>query len=149
LNVEFTQGDFVMALTKKQLKVIKEWINNGGDEVEISLKYGISYKQWVKWLNNKSFSDEIDGRIELARRRSQFLIAKYVPLATAKLVQLCNSDNNETSRKACLDILELEAGLKKASQTPTDESVEPEPVIDPATASKLLAALAKDNSHQQ
>jgi hypothetical protein len=137
-----------MALTKKQLKIIDEWFKNGGDEIEISMKYGISYKQWVKWLGNKYFSDEVAGRLELAKRRSQILLARYIPLAAAKLVQLCNSENNETSRKACLDILALETGLKQVSDTLKSEAPEPAPTIDPATASKLLAALAETEAPQ-
>ena len=134
-----------MALTKKQLKAIDEWFKNGGDEIEVSMKYGISYKQWVRWLNNKSFSEEITGRIELAKRRSQILMAKYIPLAAAKLVQLCNSENNETSRRACLDILALETGLKQVSDSCENQTTEPAPNIDAQTASKILAALAEDN----
>lgn len=132
-----------MVLSKKHLKIIEEWINNGGDEVEISMKYGISYKQWVKWLSDKSFSDEINGRIEMAKRRSQLLMAKYLPLATAKLIELCNSDNNEISRKACLNIVELEADLKRVNNNSTQlEPDEPEGHIEPETASKILAILA-------
>ena len=138
-----------MALTQKQLKIIEEWLNNGGDEVEISMKYGISYKQWIRWLSNKYFSEEINGRIEMAKCRSQILLAKYLPLATAKLVQLCNSDNQETSRRACLDILALEKGLKQVSEAATEAADEPEPTIDAATASKILAALAGEKAPQE
>jgi hypothetical protein len=138
-----------MALTKKQLEIIDELFKNGGDETEISMKYGISYKQWVKWLGNKHFSEEVAGRIELAKCRSQILMAKYIPLAAAKLVQLCNSENNETGRRACLDILALETGPKQVSDTSTNQSPEPAANIDAATASKLLAALAEENLPQE
>lgn len=133
-----------MALTKKQLKIIDELFENGGDETEILIKYGASHKQWLRWLNNKDFSDEITGRIALARRRGRIFLAKYIPLAAAKLVQLCGSENQETSRRACLDILALETGLKQIIENHS----EPEPTIDPTTASKLLAVLAETENQQ-
>ncbi len=140
-------------LTKKQLKIIDEWVKSGGDEIEISTKYGISYRQWVKWLNNKSFSREIAGRIELARRRSQLLMAKYIPLAAAKLVELCGSDKEETRRKACLDVLAYKdepvcspncspdslSGRTHRSAPDADKEKTP---LDTKTATKILAALA-------
>jgi hypothetical protein len=132
-----------MALSEKQFKVINDLFEAGGDESAVRQKHNISYRLWHKWLNDKNFTDGIARRLESSKRSSQILLAQYNSLAAAKLVQLCGSNNAETSRKACMDILELEAGLKQVSQTSTNEPVEPERAIDPVTASKLLAALAE------
>lgn len=133
-----------MALTEKQIKAIDDLFDSGGDEAAVLQKHNISHKLWQKWLADKNFSDGVASRLESSKRAGQILLAKYISLAAAKLVQLCDSKNQETSRKACLDILALETGLKQASETAKDTSVEPEPTtIDAATASKLLAALAE------
>ncbi len=136
-----------MALTKKQIKVIDDLFESGGDETAVLQKHKISHKLWHKWLSAKDFSDEIAGRLESSKRQSQILLAKYIPLAAAKLVQLCDSESQETARKAALDILALQTGIKQT--VPTDSSVEPARVLDPATASKLLKVLAEENSPQE
>jgi hypothetical protein len=136
-----------MALTEKQLKAIDDLFESGGDEAGVLQKHNISRKLWQKWLADESFSKAISERIESAKRQSQIILSKYIPLATARLVQLCDSENQETSRKAALDILSLQTGqLSKTDDAPTPESA---PTIDPATASKILAALAEENLPQE
>ncbi|MBU1260447.1 MAG: hypothetical protein KJ757_02395 [Planctomycetes bacterium] len=130
-----------MSLTKEQLQIIDELFESGGDESTVLQKHNISFKTWQQQLADKDFADEIAARMESSKRQGQIILSKYVPFAAAKLVQLCESENQETSRKAVLDILNLQTGLK------TNEPVLPEiPALDPATASKLLAALAEENS---
>jgi hypothetical protein len=129
-----------MALTEKQIKVIEDLFESGGDEAGVLQKHKISHKLWQKWLADKNFSDGITSRFESAKRASQILLAKYIPLAAAKLVQLCDSKNQETSRKACLDILTLRPGGR---ETPDSEQQELIPAIEPGTASKILAVLAE------
>ena len=135
-----------MAMTEKQIKVIEDLFESGGDEAGVLQKHNISHKLWQKWLSCKDFSDGIKSRFESSKRASQILLAKYIPLAAAKLVQLCDSKNQETSRKACLDILTLRPGNAE-----TADSDEPEliPTIEPGTASKILAVLANTKNHQE
>src|SRR4030042_3317944 len=129
------------ALTKKQLTVIDDLFETGGDESAIRQKHKIPQKLWSKWLADKDFADEIAAQMESSKRHSQIILSKYVPFAAAKLVQLCESENQETSRKAVLDILNLHNGRK------TQDTLQPElPTLDAQTASKLLAALAEENS---
>lgn len=130
-----------MSLTKEQLQIIDELFESGGDESTVLQKHNISFKTWQQQLADKDFADEFAARMESSKRQGQIILSKYVPFAAAKLVQLCESENQETSRKAVLDILNLQTGPKN------NEPVLPEiPALDPATASKLLAALAEENS---
>jgi hypothetical protein len=133
-------------LTPKQLEVIDDLFESGGDETAVLQKHNIPRKDWQQWLADKDFADEIAARLQSSKRQSQIILSKYVSIAATKLVQLCGSENQETSRKACLDILSLQTGAKPITE---QDHPEPPPVIDPATASKLLAVLAEENSPQQ
>jgi hypothetical protein len=129
-----------MALTKKNIKIIDEWVRNEVDESELIEKYRISYKKLSKLLNYKQTKEEIEGRVEAAKKRSQLLLSKYLPLAMAKLIEQCNSENSETSRKACMDILAIPHG-KETSEKPEEKTKEPK--LDYETATKVWAVLAE------
>ncbi len=134
-------------LTSKQLEVIDDLFESGGDETATLKKHNISRKDWQQWLADKDFTDKIAARLEASKRQSRIILSKYIPLAAAKLVQLCDSENHQTALKACLDILSLQTGAGQDSETAG--SVEPAPTIDPATASKILTALAQDKPSPQ
>ncbi len=127
-----------MSLTKEQLQIIDELFESGGDESAVLQKHNISYSDWQQKLADKDFADELAARLESSKRHSQIILSKYAPFAAAKLVQLCESENQETSRKAVLDILNLYTGLK--NQNPVLPQI---PALDPDTASKILAVLAE------
>ena len=129
-----------MALTKKQLDVIDDWFENGGNETAVLRKYNITHKKWKKWILDKAFNAAVAEKVESVQRQSQILIAQYVPMAAAKLIQLCDSDKGETSRKACLDILAMRTDDNKQS---ADADEEEKPMLDDETAAKILAVLAE------
>ena len=87
-----------------------------------------------------------EHRVERAVQRTRLIIARYAPLAASKLVQLTESENQETARKACLDIISMispdnrnpQAGLG-AKCSDSDAS----PQLSDEAVSILLAALAK------
>ncbi|MEN6384432.1 MAG: hypothetical protein ABFD79_04475 [Phycisphaerales bacterium] len=135
-----------MANSRNQLKMIKKWIKNEGDDTKLPKRFKICHTKWGKLLNTKKIRDEIEGRIEVAKKRSQLLMVKYLPLATAKLIELCNSENNETSRKACVDILTVHKDNK-----PIEIIKEPEPKLDfdNETASKVWAIIAESRSRKK
>ena len=92
-----------------------------------------------------------DERIAGAYRQSELILARYAPLAAAKLVELTESDNQETRRKACLDIISLqdkkqnEQDKKRPSKIEQNASeTTDQPDLSPETASRLLAALAEE-----
>ena len=136
-------------LTKRQLDVIDQLFKGELDEQAILDKYKVSHNLYKRWLANKNFADELDRRIESSLRQSALLIARYAPLAAAKLVQLTDSENPETARKACLDIISFQANRESRGKRDDGRAAEgdSDPVqgfaLPPETASRLLSALAE------
>jgi hypothetical protein len=133
-------------LSKKQLAVIDDFFSGELDEQVILDKHKIRRSVYNRWLAGGLFLSEFDRRIISAHRQSAALIAKYAPLAVAKLVQLTDSEKGETARKACVDIISLPALLdkriKQPGESPKDESQTIQQITE-QKASRLLAALAQ------
>ncbi len=133
-------------LSKKQLAVIDDLFSGELDEQVVLQKHKVNRNVYNRWLANELFASEFDHRIMSAHRQSAVLIAKYAPLAAAKLVQLTESDKEETARKACMDIISLPALLDKKIVQPgelqTTETQLPQQLTEQA-AGRLLAALAQ------
>ena len=135
-----------MALTTRQLKVIDSLFKMGGDEKAVMKKHRISHRVWHKWVSDKDFVEGITSKLKSYKMASQILLAKYNSLAAARLVQLCESKNQETSRKACLDIITLEENSKQKKQKTSELPAKPRTKINNKTASKILAVLAEDKN---
>lgn len=121
-------------------------------------KYNISRTVFNKWLTDERFVEQFNERIASNFRQSQLIIARYAPLAAAKLVQLTESDKEETARKACLDIISMPSSGFGVAVTPAvtvkhTASPEAEPkyptVLSEQTASRLLAALAEEQADEE
>jgi hypothetical protein len=132
----------VKQLTKKQLSVVDDLFAGELDEQQILEKHRINKRVYDKWLAEANFAGEFDRRIKSAHRRGELIIARFANVAAAKLVELTNSENQETSRKACLDVINY---LRQKAQADSDEQPEAEklPDLPPELASRLLAALAQ------
>lgn len=129
-------------LSKRQLAVIDELFAGGMDEAEVLQRYKVSTRLYREWLADQLFADELKFRIESAKRAGELIIARYTPVAAAKLVGLIDSKKDETVRRACLDI--MSAGRQTdAATTDSAPSNENRPDLPPALASKLLAVLAE------
>ena len=135
----------MVSLSKKQLAVIDD-LFAGEDEQEVLDKNKVSRGIYYKWQNAEEFSAEFDRRLIALNRRSELIIARYAALAAAKLVELTESESQETARKACLDIISLprDAGKKAEALAQKQKEVnEEQGQLPTETASKLLAALAE------
>jgi hypothetical protein len=129
-------------LTPRQSAVIEDLFEGGMDESGVLAKHKVSIRIYRRWLSDGPFADELRFRIESARRAGELIIARYSPVAAAKLVGLIDSDKDETVRRACLDI--LSAGRQTdAATTDSAPSNEYQPDLPPALASKLLEVLAR------
>ena len=131
-------------LGKRQLAVITDIFENALTEADALAKNHVTKWLYKKWLDNPSFTAELDARFDDALRRSKFLIAHCLPLAVQRLVQLIMSEKDETARKACLDLISLklsDAGLQN-SKNPQQQK-EDEEELSPEMASKILAVLAE------
>jgi hypothetical protein len=147
-------------LSKRQLAVIEDLFAGELDEQAILDKYNVGKRLYNKWLSDDRFIRQFNEHISRAYRQSQLIIARYAPLAAAKLVQLTACEKEETARKACLDILSLPTGVGKNLVINSDNAVsgpryclgQEDPAdsrLSPQTASRLLAALADEQNAQE
>ncbi|MHC4259614.1 MAG: hypothetical protein ACYSTF_04285 [Planctomycetota bacterium] len=134
-------------LSEKQLAVIDGLVAGELDEQAILEKYEVGRQTFNDWLSDKAFSDELDRRIEWFTRRSELQLARNRSTAVNNLVKLTKTENGETARKACLDIITMPSIAAKqpdqAGPCQTD-STQTQPTLSQKTASKLLAVLAEE-----
>ncbi len=135
----------VKPLTKKQREVIDDLFTAELEEQQIFEKHRINKRVYDKWLAEDNFADEFDRRVKSAHRRGELIIARFANVAAAKLVQLTESENQETSRKACLDVINY---LRQKAEPNPEEQPEAEklPDLPPELASRLLAAMAESKA---
>lgn len=134
-------------LTKKQLVVIEDLFAGELDEQQILEKHKVNRRLYDKWLADENFTVEFERRLKLAHRQSELIIARYATVAAAKLVQLTESENQETARKACLDIINY---LRPNTEPRPDEQPDAEQAseLSPELASRLLASLASNKEQE-
>lgn len=133
-------------LNKRQMAVIEDLFDAAADEAEVLAKHGVSRYLYRRWLQSEAFCDELNFRIESAKRQSRLIIACYGPVAAAKLIELVASDKAETSRKACLEIIALQTGLQMTTAAESATTEADTPKLSAETTSRLLAALAVEDS---
>ncbi len=134
-------------LSKRQLRLIDELFEAGLDEASVLSRNGISTRLFRRWLGDGAFSAELQFRIDSAQRQSRLIIARYAPVAAAKLVALTESQGQETARKACLDIISLPFASDESKEKPDSEPAsadQPAEELSPQLAGRLLAALANE-----
>ena len=132
-------------LSKKQLLVIDDLLSGQFDEQAVLDRHKLSRNVYNKWLGDNIFTDEFNQQVAWLNRQSEALIARYASLAAAKLVQLTESESQETARKACLDIISLPRQGAKREQWPDkgeDANTSQGQQLSPEAASILLSALA-------
>jgi hypothetical protein len=143
-------------LTKRQLVVIEDLFSGELDEQAVLDKYKISRNLYNKWQSDDNFAEQFDRRIAGAYRQSVALIARYAPLAAAKLIQLTESDKAETARKACLDIISMpiltsNRKTHPSSDEPSLAGTQPQSAetqqLTEQTAGRLLAVLAEEKDY--
>ncbi|MHC4061999.1 MAG: hypothetical protein ACYSUC_07570 [Planctomycetota bacterium] len=135
-------------LTKRQLAVIEDMFAGGADEQAVLDKHKVSRNLLSRWLAEDILAEELDRRLQWLNLQSELIIARYKSLAAARLVQLTESEKEETARKACLDIISLPKLADKRPERPTEVPLAPnqqqEQMLSPETCSRLLAMLAEE-----
>lgn len=131
----------VKMITKKQREVIEDLLAGEASEQQVLEKHKVSQRLYEKWQTDEFFLRAFDARLQRQRRQSEMIIARYATVAAAKLVELTESQNPETARKACLDIINL---LRPNAELKSPDPAEAEQPADlpPELAGKLLEALA-------
>jgi hypothetical protein len=140
----------VKKLSRKQLAVLDDLFIGELDEQAVLDKHDVSRNQYYKWLTDDYFAQQFDLRIAASYRQSAGLLAKYATLAAVKLVHLTDSENQETARKACLDVISMQ-GIARKETKDEGRTAQDAPrttgEISPETASKILDVLARENQH--
>jgi hypothetical protein len=142
----FRMAKNTKSITKRQIAVIEDLFAGQIDEQEVLARHKVDRRLYDKWLADEKFVGEFERRLKSAYRQSEMIIARYATFAAAKLVALTESENQETARKACLDIIGLLRGGEPSSQNQdADNSANQSAELSPELASRLLAALATSN----
>jgi hypothetical protein len=128
---------------RKQSAVIEDLFSSPLSEKRILEKHNINRETLDKWMSGKEFSKEFADIIKRLRCRTTILIAKYSSEAVKRLIELTESEKQETARKACLDILGLQAEQASTEKNDTEENPRPKIKLSPEKASKLLKLLAE------
>ena len=139
-------------LSQRQLTVLDDLFNSDLDEQAVLDKHKVRRSTYDRWLEDKLFAERFQQYVNGLKRRSELLMAKYSCLAAVKLVQLTESKNQETARKACLDIISPPALAAKKTEQPTEPQSSPDKQAEqlpPQTASRLLAVLAEVKEREQ
>jgi hypothetical protein len=137
-----------LSLTKRQSAVLDDMLAGELDEQDILEKHRVRQKTFNRWLGEDAFMAELNRRLQWLNLQSELVITRYKTLAAAKLVQLTDSKNAETARRACLDIINLQ---NRSDNPPKQMSDEPKVSGPPEchelsaeTCSRLLTVLAEE-----
>ena len=138
-------------LSQRQLAVIEDLFAGELDEQAVLEKHRVNPRLYKKWQADDAFIEQFERHIAVAYRQSAAMIARYAPVAAAKLVQLTQCDKEETARKACLDIISMQTPL---SATPRPKAADPDvpeqsPTLSERAASKILALLAEEETQEK
>lgn len=149
-------------LSKRQIAVMDDLFSGQLDEPAVLDKHKVSRRLYDKWQGCENFAAQYGRRIAVLNLQSERIIARYTGLAAAKLVELTESENPETARKTCMDIISLassqsakyELAAKEAEQAERTETIDadskmPPKPLPPHIAAKLLAALADDDGQEE
>ena len=149
-----------------QLAVMDDLFAGRLDEQAILDKHNVKRDVYSRWCASDGWREEFNRRIGQLSRAGELIIARYVALAAAKLVALTESENQETARKACLDIISMlntRREQRTADSPSTALRVNGQPfdgstgspqamlrvngqssALSPALAGRLLAVLAEE-----
>ena len=133
------------SLTRRQLGVLDELFAGEGNDQDILKKYKVGQKLFSKWLTEPAFIEQFEKHIGAARRRSALHLARGALKAAARLVELSEKGEGETTRKACLDIISGcdSSPAADGGRETRHDAPEPGGNLAPELASRLLAALAE------
>ena len=135
-------------LTKRQSAVLDDMLVGELDEQAILQRHNVRQKAFNRWLGQDAFMAELNRRLQWLNLQSELIITRYKTLAAAKLVQLTDSENQETARKACLDIINLPNRPDNPPKQPSDEPKVSQPPeydeLSPEACSRLLAVLTEE-----
>jgi len=122
-------------LTESQERFIEALCEGKGFD-EISREMKVCRSKMKKWLEEEAFINELAFKIDSCKRQGYLILARCLPAAAARLAGLMESDNAETARRACMDLVNLFIGEElKVNEAVRDEE------MDGDTAAIIVRAL--------
>jgi len=134
-------------LTKLQAEVMDR-IFSGEDEDKTLAAAEISQSIYQRWLRSEKWQEEFERRVEACQRQAQLIISTYQPVAAAKLVSLMDCEKEQTSRQACLDILQMELLLPKATKDEKTNELN-KLVLGSKAAAEIMKILASGKAENE
>ena len=129
-------------VTTRQLQAIDELFASGGNENAVLQKLSISFSKWKRWQTQQSFNVAIGAKMKTLNQNGQMLLLQHSSWVSARLLELCNSEKEEVSRKACYNVLQLNnETVEKIPQQPDDDEDTKTNLTD-EQAAKILAFMA-------
>jgi hypothetical protein len=129
--------------------VLDDFFSGEYNEEQLRVKHHLRRGTFRRWLNNELFYEEFERCVRASQLRGAAKLACYSQSAASKLDDLTRSENSETARKACLDIIRIVSDKSMQSAAPSmvkevEESNFPlAKQISEEKASQLLAILAE------
>jgi hypothetical protein len=133
-------------ISNRQKAVLDELFAGEQNQLDILDKYKVTKFDFEKWLSQKSFSSALQSRIKVEYLNSAVLLARYAPVAAARLITLTDSEKPETARRACLDIIQLGINNEKKEPDESDQQIEQKQALPDETARRILEVLAEGNN---
>jgi hypothetical protein len=134
-------------VTTRQLLAIDELFASGGDKNAVLQKFSISPSKWKRWQTQQPFNRALEAKMKTLNQNGQMLLLQHSSWVSARLLELCNSEKEEVSRKACYNILQLNSEtVEKIPPQPDDDAEDTKTNLTDEQAAKILAVLAEDMS---
>jgi len=140
-------------LRQRQRAFLDSLFYEGLDEQAALEKHRIGRGTYERWFGSELFREEFGRRIEKLAGQGRLIVARYSVFAAAKLVELTESEKDETARKACVDIIKL-LGKRGGKEWPvgTGERAREHGLglgLSETATGRLLGALAGEKSGTQ
>jgi hypothetical protein len=134
-------------LSAKQLAVIDDLFKDELKDPQILEKHGISRRLYDKWLADEDFCRHLETRKAWEHHLNDIILIRSAREAVTNLMALTKSEQAETARKACLDIITMSADLSAGPDTKPGENPTPASEslnLTPERAGKILTFLAEE-----
>jgi hypothetical protein len=129
-------------LSGRQLAVIDELVDGKMVEQEVLSQHKVGRKLFAKWLADETFVGRLKEQIEFRRLQAQAMLASSTCGAIMKLKELTGSKEDETARKASVDVMRLFKNMKPEEKT--ERRPRGAVAMSAETARKVRALLAEE-----
>lgn len=107
-------------------RVLEAIHDSHADLIGLASRLGLSLNELGLWMTDRQNSAKVDGLLRLEDARLQMMLNHYRRAAAANLVRIANApEPGELARKACVDILRMEIGPRRARNAAQSPSAKP------------------------